>query len=102
LQSACESIGLDAQSVLSQIDSVRYATTLGTNALIERKGPKVALLVTAGFESCVPLSRGRGYGEGLDGMEQSNLPAADRPEALVPIPMIASVRERSMRPAALS
>jgi len=94
LQSACESIGLDAQSVLSQIDSVRYATTLGTNALIERKGPKVALLVTAGFESCVPLSRGRGYGEGLDGMEQSNLPAADRPEALVPIPMIASVRER--------
>jgi N-methylhydantoinase A len=94
LQSACESIGLDAQSVLSQIDSVRYATTLGTNALIERKGPKVALLVTAGYESCVPLSRGRGYGEGLDGMEQSNLPAADRPEALVPIPMIASVRER--------
>ena len=27
--------------VLSQVDSVRYATTLGTNALIERKGPKV-------------------------------------------------------------
>src|SRR5258708_11521893 len=94
LEGACESIGLDAQTVLSQIDSVRYATTLGTNALIERKGPKVALLVTAGYEGCVPLSRGRGYGEGLDGMEQSNLPAADRPEALVPIPMIAAVRER--------
>src|SRR3984957_19798486 len=94
LQSACDSIKLDVQDVLSQIDSVRYATTLGTNALIERKGPRVALLVSAGYESSVPLSRGRGYGEGLDGMDQSNLPAADRPDALVPIPMIAAVRER--------
>ncbi len=94
LKSACETIKLDVQEVLSQIDSVRYATTLGTNALIERKGPNVALLVSAGFESSVPLSRGRGYGEGLDGMDQSNLPAADRPDALIPIPMIAPVRER--------
>jgi|SRR5579862_2765768 len=94
LQSACKALRLDVQDVLSQIDSVRYATTLGTNALIERKGPTVALLVTAGFESSVPLSRGRGYGEGLDSTDQSNLPAADRPDALVPIPMIMTVRER--------
>jgi N-methylhydantoinase A len=94
LQKSCDTLSLDVQDVLSQVDSVRYATTLGTNALIERKGPKVAFLVSAGFESTVPLSRGRGYGEGLDGTDQSNLPAADRPEALVPIPMIASVRER--------
>ncbi len=94
LNSACKTLELDVQDVLSQIDSVRYATTLGTNALIERKGPNVALLVSAGFESSVPLSRGRGYGEGLTGEDQSNLPAADRPDALVPIPMIAAVRER--------
>jgi N-methylhydantoinase A len=94
LESACKTLELDVQEVLSRVDSVRYATTLGTNALIERKGPKVALLVTAGYESSVPLSRGRGYGEGLDGMEQSNLPAADRPDALIPIPMIEAVRER--------
>lgn len=94
LQKSCDTLDLNVQDVLSQVDSVRYATTLGTNALIERKGPKVALLVTAGYESTVPLSRGRGYGEGLDGTDQSNLPAADRPDALVPIPMIMSVRER--------
>jgi N-methylhydantoinase A len=94
LENACKIINVSVEDVLSEVDSVRYATTLGTNALIERKGPKVALLVTVGFESTVPLSRGRGYGEGLDMMDQSNLPAADRPEALVPIPMIAGVRER--------
>ena len=83
LEKSCETLSLDVQDVLSQVDSVRYATTLGTNALIERKGPKVALLVTAGFESTVPLSRGRGYGEGLDGTRISPiLPAADRPDAL--------------------
>src|ERR1700692_641635 len=65
LQSACESIGLDAQTVLSQIDSVRYATTLGTNALIERKGPKIGVIVTAGFKSPIPLSRAPGSGAGL-------------------------------------
>ncbi|THD02006.1 hydantoinase, partial [Panacagrimonas perspica] len=56
--------------------------------------PKVALLVSAGYESSVPLSRGRGYGEGLDFRAQQDLPGACRPDALVPIPMIAGVRER--------
>ena len=52
--------------MLREVDSVRYATTLGTNALIERRGPQVGAVVTAGFEATIPLSRGRGYGEGLD------------------------------------
>jgi len=94
LQVGCAKLNLEVLDVLSQVDSVRYATTLGTNALIERKGPKVALLVTAGFESTVPLSRGRGYGEGLDMRARQDLPGACRPEALVPIPMIAGVRQR--------
>lgn len=94
LEKAYGCLDLGLETVLSKVDSVRYATTLGTNALIQRKGPKVGLLVTAGFESTVPLSRGRGYGEGLDFLRQADLPAADRPEPLVPMPMIAGVRER--------
>lgn len=94
LERACGELGLDIGTVLSQVDSVRYATTLGTNTLLERKGPKVGLLTTAGYESSVPLSRGRGYGEGLTPKEQQDLPAAQRPEPLVPPTMIAGVRER--------
>ncbi|HKY92879.1 MAG TPA: hydantoinase/oxoprolinase family protein [Nevskiaceae bacterium] len=94
LQAGCAKLNLDMHDVLAQVDSVRYATTLGTNALIQRKGPKVALLTTAGYESSVPLSRGRGYGEGLDYKVQQDLPGACRPPPLVPIPMIAGVRER--------
>jgi N-methylhydantoinase A len=94
LQAGCAKLNLDMLDVLSQVDSVRYATTLGTNALIQRKGPKVALLVTCGYESTVPLARGRGYGEGLSEKSQADLPGACRPPPLVPVTMIEGVRER--------
>jgi N-methylhydantoinase A len=94
LKQAYESIGITLEQVMSEVDSVRYATTLGTNALIERKGPRIGLLTTAGFESSVPLSRARGYGEGLSNFQKGDLPAANRPDPLVPIPLIAGVRER--------
>jgi N-methylhydantoinase A len=94
LADACKQLEVQASELLSEVDSVRYATTLGTNALIERKGPRVGLLVTAGFKHTIPLSRARGYGEGLSEQEQMDIPNARRPEPIVPIPMIREVRER--------
>ena len=94
LEQAYGNLGLNLEEVMQEVDSVRYATTLGTNALIERRGPTVGVITTAGFESSIPLSRGRGYGEGLPDRYRKDLPMAERPEAIVPIPMIAGVRER--------
>ena len=94
LDRACERAGVSRETALREVDSVRYATTLGTNALIEGKGPRVAALVTHGFEDTIPLSRGRGYGEGLDGVKQGDMPDAQRPEPLVPRQLIRSVKER--------
>jgi len=94
LADACAQLDLEPATLLSEVDSVRYATTLGTNALIERKGPRIGVLVTAGFKHTVPLSRARGYGEGLCELEQMDIPNARRPAPIVPIPMIREVRER--------
>lgn len=94
LDIAIEEIGIDKQSLLSQVDSVRYATTLGTNALIERKGPRIGMLITEGFASTVPCSRARGHGDGLPYEQQHDVPRAHRPEPIVPIPMIKTVSER--------
>jgi len=94
LDRACERAGVSRETALREVDSVRYATTLGTNALIEGKGPRVAALVTHGFEDTIPLSRGRGYGEGLDGVKQGDMPDAERPAPLVPRKLIRSVKER--------
>ena len=94
LSKAYHVLGLDLEQILKEVDSVRYATTLGTNALIEHKGPRIGMLVTAGFEATVPLSRGRGYGEGLDNLGQQDMGSACRPDPLVEARMIQGVRER--------
>ncbi len=94
LGKSSKALGVTLEEILAQVDSVRYATTLGTNALIEHKGPKIGLLITAGYEATVPISRARGYGEGLDILGQTDLPNAARPEPLVLTHMIRGVRER--------
>ncbi|MET9326152.1 hydantoinase/oxoprolinase family protein [Tsukamurella sp. NPDC003166] len=94
LATACKELDLTTRELLSGVDSVRYATTLGTNALIERKGPRVGLLTTAGFRASVPLARAKGYGVGLDWKSLLDIPNAERPDAIVPIPLIREVNER--------
>lgn len=94
LTRACADLGSEIGTVLGSIDAVRYATTLGTNALIERKGPRVGVITTAGFESSVPLMRARGYGDGLPLAEQVDLPGADRPVPIVPMSLIVGIEER--------
>ena len=94
LDKAYHFLGLKLEEILAGVDSVRYATTLGTNALIEHKGPNIGMLVSAGFEAMVPLSRARGYGEGLDNLGKQDLPGANRPLPLVKPHMVAGVRER--------
>src|SRR5258705_2445887 len=94
LDQACATLAVERRDLLSQVDSVRYATTLGTNALIERKGPQVAAIVSAGFEATIPLSRGRGYGEGLDELSRNDMSSGTRPDPLVPQTLIRSVAER--------
>ncbi|KAM3511577.1 hypothetical protein MY11210_004795 [Beauveria gryllotalpidicola] len=39
----------------SQIDSIRMGTTVATNALLERKGERIALIVTKGFKDCLTI-----------------------------------------------
>jgi N-methylhydantoinase A len=41
----------------SQIPEVRHGTTVGTNAMLERKGARVAFVTTAGFEDTIAIGR---------------------------------------------
>lgn len=94
LDLACLRAGVSREQALQEVDSVRYATTLGTNALIEGVGPRVGVLVTHGFEDTIHLSRGRGYGEGLDPLKQGDMADAQRPDPIVPRYLVRSVKER--------
>ena len=59
-----------------EIERVVHATTLFTNALIERKGARTALLTTEGFRDSLEIGRERKY-------DLYDL-AAKKPRALVP------------------
>jgi 5-oxoprolinase (ATP-hydrolysing) len=39
----------------TQIESIRMGTTVATNALLERKGEKIAMVVTKGFKDCLEI-----------------------------------------------
>ena len=39
----------------SKIESIRMGTTVATNALLERKGEKIAMVVTKGFKDCLRI-----------------------------------------------
>jgi N-methylhydantoinase A len=91
---AAAELAVPLEEVLARVDAVRYGTTLGTNALIERRGPRIGVLVTMGFESLISLSRGRGYGEGLPRHLQVDLPRATRPQPLVAPGLVVGIQER--------
>src|SRR5688572_9369292 len=52
----------DVVSLLSSTDHIRYSTTQGTNALIERKGPRLGILLTGSLDSAT-LRTEPGVGE---------------------------------------
>jgi len=48
---------LDAIGSLEPVDAIVHGTTLGTNAILERKGARTGLLTTAGFRDVLELGR---------------------------------------------
>lgn len=75
-----------AQAQLSDIDLVLHGTTLATNALIERRGAKTALLTTAGHRDVLEMAHENRF-------EQYDLNIV-RPTPLVPRHLRLPIRER--------
>jgi N-methylhydantoinase A len=49
--------GLDALGRISEFGAIVHGTTVGTNALLERKGARVGLITTAGFRDVLEMRR---------------------------------------------
>src|SRR5574340_170211 len=67
--------------------TVIHGTTVGTNSVLERRGARVALVTTAGFEDLIEIGR-------QNRPQLYNL-NAERPPALVPGALRWGVRERT-------
>lgn len=71
--------------------TVNYSSTVATNALLQRRGARVALLTTAGFEDIIEIGR----------QNRPSLydPEPERPEPLVPRKLRIGVEERMLHSA---
>ena len=86
--------GVGLGEFLGGTDAVRYCTTVGTNALIERTGPKLGLITTAGFEDAIFLGRARSWADGGSARENKDLSRIEKPEPLISQDMVVGIRER--------
>ena len=94
IQACASQLDMNAADLVADTDIIRYATTLAMNALIERKGPRLGLLTTAGFEDTIFIGRGAQWHDGLPLEAKRKTARGDRPPAVIPRHMVVGLRER--------
>jgi N-methylhydantoinase A/oxoprolinase/acetone carboxylase beta subunit len=94
LGDAAQQLGVDLPALLAATELIRYSTTIALNSLLERKGPRLGLITTAGFEDTVFVGRGGQWADGLPVRERRNVARARRPEPLIPRDLTVGIRER--------
>jgi N-methylhydantoinase A/acetophenone carboxylase len=94
LQQLARGNGSDLRALLAATESIRYSTTVGTNALLERNGPKLGLITTAGFEDTIFIGRARSWADGGSPDGNRNLARIRKPEPLIAPDMVVGVRAR--------
>ena len=94
LEECADRVGLSTLDFLHETDVIKYSTTIGTNALIERNGPKLGLITTRGFEDTIFIGRGRQWADGLPPSDVQNVGRVDKPVPLIPRRLVVGVTER--------
>lgn len=91
---AAKKIDLPVTELLENIEVLAHGTTVGTNAVIQRRGAKVGLITTKGHNDVIHIMRGS---RGLSGQDIKlivHIPESSKPDPLVPKKMIRGVSER--------
>lgn len=94
LEECADRLDLDTLDFLKRTDVIKYSTTIGTNALIERNGPKLGLITTRGFEDTIFIGRGRQWADGVPESDVQNVGRADKPLPLIPRRLVVGISER--------
>ena len=94
LTAAAEKEQTDLAALLGGIDRIAHGTTVATNAFIERRGARVALLTTRGFEDTMIMQRMMGMTAGLSPSELTDYSNRRVPDPIVPRSLIFGIRER--------
>lgn len=95
LERAARTLNTSVSDILSRTDIFAHGTTASTNALIQRRGARVGVLFTAGFEDTLAIARGPvGRVGGLPQSQAMDFIHTEPPEPIVPPDMVRGVVER--------
>ncbi|MFK4548120.1 N-methylhydantoinase A [Streptomyces tendae] len=86
--------GETLEEMLDKVESFGHGTTQATNALIERRGARTALITTRGFGDTLIIQRLMGATAGMPTESLAAFRNRRHPEPLVPRSLIAEVPER--------
>jgi N-methylhydantoinase A len=87
-------LGLTQADLLSQAETIVHGCTVGTNALVEKRTARVALLVTAGHRDTIYTMQAGHRLAGSDPRDIAHLAAHMKPEPLVPKSLVFEIDER--------
>jgi N-methylhydantoinase A/oxoprolinase/acetone carboxylase beta subunit len=87
-------LGISVKELLGSTEVVRYSTTIAMNTLLQRTGPRLALITTEGFEDIVPIGKGASWSDQLTFREIRNLARIVKPEPIISREMTVGVKER--------
>lgn len=94
IELAAEAAGLSVEALLARTTKLVHGTTLTTNVLFNRDGPRVGLITTRGFGDQLHIMRAKGRVAGLSLAERRHFRRTDKPLPLVDYPLIVEVAER--------
>ncbi len=94
MQVAAERLELPFDAFCERISVLTHGTTVGTNALIQRKGAKVGLITTKGHEDAIHIMRGSRGVTSRDIAKVVHFPESQKPDPIVPKRLVHGVSER--------
>jgi len=94
IEEGADRLDLEVEDLLAETEIIRYSTTLAMNKLIERVGPKLALITTHGFEDTIFIGRCSQWADGIPFKFARNIARIQRPEPLIDKSMVVGAKER--------
>jgi N-methylhydantoinase A/acetophenone carboxylase len=94
VEDTARQLEMSMPDLLQRTSVIRYSTTLAMNTLIQRSGPRLGLITTAGQEHMLLVGRSRAWADGLHPRERRYMYLAQKPEPLISYDMTIGVHER--------
>lgn len=94
VSAVAEKLGRDPARFFGEIATLSHGTTVGTNAVVQKRGAKIGLVTTRGHTDVLHIMRGSRGVSGQDVRRIVHFPEGGKPDPIVPRRLIEGVSER--------